>query len=113
MKFSHSYVCEPNNISIIAESTPAHSKGIKIVFYLSGKEAFSTTQQLPTFTPEKDDIDAVVSSYCNLIKSCTKNFIQSRFPTNKITKIIVINQSLTKVRTKIGKTIWREKANYI
>ena len=108
MKFNHSYVCEPNSISITAESTPTNSKGIKIVFYLSGKEAFSTTQQLPTFTPEKDDIDAVVKSYCNLIKGCTKKFIQSRFPADKITKVTIINQSLKKVRTKIGKTIWRE-----
>jgi len=107
MRFNHSYVCEPNNISITAENTPTHSKGIKIIFYLNNKEVFSTTQALPTFTPDKDDVDNVVRSYCNLIKGCTKKYIQDRFPTNKVTVIMLINRSLKKVRTKIGKTIWK------
>ena len=50
MKFNHSYVCEPNNISITAESTPHSSKGIRLIFYLGKKEAFSTVQTLSTFT---------------------------------------------------------------
>jgi len=108
MKFNHGYVCEPNNISIAVENTPSHSKGIKIIFYLGDKEAFSTTQSLPTFTPNKDDIDSVVRSYCNLIKGCTKKYIQDRFPTDKVMTIMLINQSLEKVRTKIGKIIWRD-----
>ena len=37
MNFNHSYVCEPNNISIAVENTPTHSKGIKIIFYLGNK----------------------------------------------------------------------------
>jgi len=109
VKFNHSYVCEPNNISITVENTPTHSKGIKIIFYLGNKEAFSTIQALPTFTPDKNDIDNVVKSYCNLIKGCTKKYIQDRFPANKIMVIMMINQSLEKVRTKIGKTIWKSQ----
>ena len=106
MKFNHSYVCEPSNISITVENTPTHSKGIKIVFYLGNKEAFSTVQALPTFTPKKDDIDDIVRSYCNLIKGCTKRYIQDRFPVSKVTAVMLVNQSLKKVRAKTGKLIW-------
>jgi len=106
MQFNYGYVCEPNNISITVENTPTYSKGIKIIFYLGNKEAFSTIQSLPTFTPDKDDIDDVVRSYCNLIKGCTKKYIQGRFPINKVMTVMLVNQSLKKVRTKIGKTIW-------
>jgi len=109
MKFNHSYVCEPNNISITVENTPTYSKGIKIIFYLGNKEAFSTIQSLPTFTPDKDDIDDVVRSYCNLIKGCTKKYIHGRFPINKVMTVMLVNQSLKKVRTKIGKTIWKSQ----
>ena len=107
MKFNHSYVCEPNNISITAENTPHSSKGIRLIFYLGKKEAFSTVQTLPTFTPDKDDINKIVRSYCNLIKGCSKKYIQDRFPSDKIMTIMLINQSLKEVRAKTGKLIWR------
>ena len=38
-----------------------------------------------------------------------KKYIQDRFPTNKVMVIMMINQSLEKVRTKIGKTIWKSQ----
>jgi len=50
MKFNRSYVCEPNNISITAENTPTHSKGIKLIFYFDNKEVLpqhKTFQRLP------------------------------------------------------------------
>ncbi len=106
MKFNRSYVCEPNNISITAENTPTHSKGIKLIFYFDNKEVFTTTQSLPTFTPDNDDIDDVVRSYCNLIKGYTKRYIQDRFPSSKIMAVMLVNQSLKKVRAKTGKLIW-------
>ena len=109
MNFNHGYVCDPNNISIVAESTPTHSKGIKLTFYFDNREAFSTTQSLPTYTPDKDDIDDVVRSYCNLINGCTKRYIQDRFPIGKVTAVMLVNQSLKTVRTKLGKLIWRNK----
>ena len=106
MKFNRSYVCEPNNISITAENTPTHSKGIKLIFYFDNKEVFVTTQSLPTFTPDNNDIDDVVRSYCNLIKGCTKRYIQDRFPSSKVMAVMLVNQSLKKVRAKTGKLIW-------
>ena len=106
MKFNRSYVCEPNNISIKAESTPTHSKGIKLIFYFDNKEVFATTQSLPTYTPDNDDIDDVVRSYCNLIKGCTRRYIQDRFPVSKVTAVMLVNQSLKKVRAKTGKLVW-------
>jgi len=107
MKFNRSYVCEPNNISITAENTPHHSKGIKLIFYFDNKEAFATTQGLPTYIPDNDDIDNIVRSYCNLIKGCTKRYIQDRFPTDKVMVIMLVNKSLKTVRAKTGKLIWR------
>ena len=107
MKFNRSYVCDPNNISIKAENTPHNSKGVKLIFYLGEQEAFSTVQALPSFTPDKEDIDAIVRSYCNLIKGCTKKYIQDRFPAHSIMTIMSINQSLKELRTKTGKLIWR------
>ena len=106
MKFNRSYVCEPNNISITAESTPVHSKGIKLIFCFDNKEVFVTTQSLPTYDPDNDDIDNIVRSYCNLIKGCTKRYIQDRFPVSKVTAVMLVNQSLKKVRAKTGKLIW-------
>ena len=107
MKFNHGYVCEPNNISIAAESTPMHSKGIKLTFYFDSKKAFATTQTLPTYAPEKEDVDDIVRSYCNLIKGCTKRYIQDRFPAENVISVLLVNQSLKSVRTKLGKLIWR------
>ena len=109
MKFNRSYVCDPNNISIVAENTPTHSKGIRLTFYFNNEEAFTTTQSLPSYSPNKDDIDDVVRSYCNLIKGCTKKYIQDRFPMNKVMAVMIVNQSLKTVRTKLGNLIWRSK----
>ena len=107
MKFHHRYVCEPNHITITAESIPTGSKGIKIMFYLYNKKALMLVHSLQTYTPTKDDVNDHVARCCNFIKGSTEDYIQDRFDADEIMGILHVHRSLKKVQTLSGKTIWR------
>ena len=102
-------MCDANNIRITAESVPTSSKGIKIIFFLNDKEAFSLVHALNTYTPTDNEIHDHVRRCCNFIKGTSEDYIQERFDENEIMAIINIHRFLRKVQTPSGKLVWRSK----
>ena len=107
MKYHYRYVCEPNNVSITAESVPTSSRGIKITFLLNKKEVYYMQHTLKAYTPTQDDVDEHVARCCNFIKGTTEDYIQDRFEEDSIMGVLNIHRFLSIVRTTSGKTIWR------
>jgi len=107
MKYHHSYVCDPNNITITAESIPTNSKGIKVTFLLNNKEVFHMSHTLKTYAPIDDDVHEHVARCCNFIKGTSEDYIQDRFDEDEIMGALNIHRFLKIVRTRSGKTVWR------
>ena len=107
MKYHYRYICEPNNITITAESIPTNSKGIRVIFSLNDKKIFDLSHTLKTYTPAEDDIHEHVARCCNFIKGTTEDYIQDRFNEDVIMGVLNIHRFLKKVQTPSGKIIWR------
>lgn len=107
MKYSYDYICEPRNITIIAKSTPLNSKGIDVIFYVDGKEAYLVHSTLRTFMPLESDIDDYVAKCCSSFKRLNEHVIQDRCDEDKIMLVLYIYRALKKVEKRSGTVVWR------
>jgi len=100
------YVCDPNEIHIVAKSATTANRRVTIILYVNNKEAISSLYSIDTL--ESGEINNNVAIFCNEVTKLKDDLIYKWVASDKVAVARYAVKKLKEARAKSGLLVWRK-----